>query len=356
MAGPSRRTILAGAAAVLARPAIGRAEARTINYFAVTSMFATPAYVAAENGYWSQHGIDVKLRIAASGREVTQALQAGEAQLGHVAISTTAAAARASGNLLKGVIPYYNAADYVGRAGAIGVIGRKDRGIVAGDPTSLYGKTVALLTGSICEVYLKAWVRKSGLDASKIKFVSVPIENMPVTIRQGLVDAVCPWEPFMSQIVRELGPNGALLSRGEAGVISAVLGACANEAWIPKNYDALEGFVTGLAEAAQFVRKNPAETADILTRYLDGVNVEDATAGLRFGDWDTRFSVCSTEGIVGTGNSMISTGLIKMPRPFTAEDFTDPTVLNRVQQKSPALFADLPPLPGSLAACKGALS
>ena len=352
----SRRLVL-GAAAVsaLPRPSLAQTD-RAVTFFVVNNLFSTPAYVAAENGYWAQRGLDVKLRITSSGREVTQALQAGEAQLGHVAFSTTTAAARASGNLIKGVMPYYNAADYVGRAGAIGIIGRKDRGIDPANPASLYGKTIALLTGGIVEVYLKQWVHKTGLDSSKIRYVSVPVENMPVTISQGLVDAVCPWEPYTSQVVRELGSNAAVVSRGAAGVISAVLGACANEVWITRNYDSVVDFATGLAEAAQFVRKNPKETADILTRYLDGLNVQDAAEGLRWGNWDTRLSACTIQGLLETGNAMAASGLIKISKPFVATDFYDPTVLERVQAKSPELFADLPPLPATLAACKGQLS
>ena len=52
---------------------------------------------------------------------------------------------------------------------------------------------------------------------------------------------------------------------------------------------------------------------------------------------------------------MVKDGLIKMARPFTAEDFYDDTVLKRVLEKHPQLFADLPPLPKSLAECKGKL-
>ncbi len=352
----SRRLLLSAAAlSALPRPSLAQTD-RAITFFVVNNLFSTPAYVAAENGYWAQRGLDVKLRITSSGREVTQALQAGEAQLGHVAFSTTTAAARASGNLIKGVMPYYNAADYVGRAGAIGIIGRKDRGIDAADPKSLYGKTVALLTGSIVEVYLKEWVRKTGLDKTKINFVSVPVENMPVTLNQGVVDAVCAWEPYTAQVVRELGANAAIVSRGAAGVISAVLGACANEVWIKQNYNFVVDFATGLAEAAQFVRKNPTDTAEILTRYLDGLNAKDAAEGLRWGNWDSRLSLCTLSGLLETGNAMAASGLIKVAKPFVATDFYDPAVLDRVMAKSPELFDDLPPLPASLAACKGQLS
>src|SRR5262249_49301958 len=146
----------------------------------------------------------------------TQAVQAGDAQFGHAALSTTIASARASGNLLKGVIAYYNAADYLAKAGGRAIIGRKDRGVVAGNPRSREGKKIAHLTDSTNEVYLREWFRKKGLDISKSQLVSVPVENMPITIGQGLVDAVVPWEPYTAQTIRELGPNAVVVSRGEA--------------------------------------------------------------------------------------------------------------------------------------------
>ena len=124
-----------------------------------------------------------------------QAVQAGEAQFGHAALSTTTASARASGNMLKGVIAYYNAAEYIAKAGGRAMIGRKDRGIEANNPRSLEGKKIAHLTGSTNEVYLREWFKKHKLDISKSQLVSVPVENMPITIQQGLVDASCLGSP-----------------------------------------------------------------------------------------------------------------------------------------------------------------
>ena len=336
---------------------VARAEdMRQVTFFVVNNIFGTPAYVAAENGYWATRGLDVKLRITSSGRQVTQALQAGEAQLGHVAFSTTVPAARAAGNLLTGVMPYYNAAEYVGKAGGRAIIGRKDRGIDPANPKSFEGKTVAILTGSTNEVYCKEWMRQKGIDQSKVKFVSVPVEDMPITLRQGLVDAVAVWEPYTAQIVRELGPNAAVASRADAGVISDVVGAVANETWIKTHYEEVDEFAVGLAEAAQFVRKNPDEAAEILTRYLDGVNVKDAAEAVRFGNWDPRISICTSQGMVQTGNDMTKAGLIKMARPFQATDFFDPAVLTRVEKEHPEFFDDLPEVPKTVAECKGQLA
>jgi len=146
------------------------------------------------------------------------------------------------------------------------------------------------------------------------------------------------------------------VSRGEAGIISDVVGAVANETWLLTNRASVEEFATGLAEASQIVRKNPDEAAAILTRYLDGVNVKDAAEAVRLGNWDPRISICTSAGLVKTGNDMIKTGLIKMDKPFVATDFYDPAILDQVQKDHPEFFDDLPPVPKTLADCKGQLA
>ena len=66
-------------------------------------------------------------------------------------------------------------------------------------------------------------------------------------------------------------------------------------------------------------------------------------------------SVCTIEGLVRTGNEMIQTGLLKKDRPFLGDDFYDDAVFKRVFDKHPEFFADLAPLPKTVAECKGPL-
>lgn len=354
----ARRACLALAAAmtvVLAAVPGQAQQMRDVTYMVVNNLFSTPAYVAAENGYWAKHGLNVTVRLTGSGRAVTQAVRAGDAQFGHAALSTTIASARASGNMLTGVVAYYNAADYIAKAGGRAFIGRKDRGIDPKNPKSLEGKRVAILTGTTNDVYVRAWFRKNNVDVTKVTLVSVPVENMPITLQQGLVDAVAPWEPYTAQVIRLLGDNAVVISRGEESLVTDVIGAVAHEDWVKKNYDFVELFATGIAEATQFVRNNPKAAAEIATRYLDGLNIDDATEGLKFLSWDPRVSVCTLEGLVRTGNDMIKSGLLKRDKPFTASEFYDETVYKRIVEKHPAFFKDLPPLPKTLAECKGPL-
>ena len=94
---------------------------QNLNAYAVKNLRAAPHFVALENGYWADQGLNVQLKMTSGGRVVVQALQAGEAQLGHVAISGTLAIARASGDKLIGVIPYYNSSEYMGKASAYAI-------------------------------------------------------------------------------------------------------------------------------------------------------------------------------------------------------------------------------------------
>lgn len=351
---------LAAGAGLLAFPAmpvgpLQAQEMRDVTYIVVNNLFSTPAYVAAENGYWAKQGLNVTVKLTGSGRAVTQAVNAGDAQFGHAALSTTIASARAGGNLLKGVVAYYNASDYIAKAGGRAIVGRRDRGIDPANPKSMEGKKIAHLTGTTNEVYLREWFKKHKLDISKSQLVSVPVENMPITLQQGLVDAVAPWEPYTAQVIRLLGNNAAVVSRGEESLVTDVIGAVANEAWIGKNYDFVEKFATGIAEATHFVRNNPKQASEIAGRYLDGLNMADAADAMKYLPWDPRVSICTIEGLVTTGNDMIKNGLLKRDKPFVAEEFYDDTVFKRIVEKHPEFFKDLPPLPKTLAECKGKL-
>src|SRR5260370_39390237 len=106
------------------------------------------------------------------------------------------------------------------KAGGRAIIGRKDRGIDAGNPKTMEGKKIAYLTGSTNEVYLREWFRKNKLDITQSQLVSVSIENMPITITQRLVDAASPWEPYKSQAFRELGPNVVVASSRDACLVA----------------------------------------------------------------------------------------------------------------------------------------
>src|SRR5262245_9104035 len=66
-------TVLSAACA--AAPASAQ-QMRDVTFMVVNNLFSTPAYVAAENGYWAKQGLNVTVKLTGSGRAVVQAVQA----------------------------------------------------------------------------------------------------------------------------------------------------------------------------------------------------------------------------------------------------------------------------------------
>ena len=66
------------------------------------------------------------------------------------------------------------------------------------------GKKIGYLKGSTNDVYLRQWFKREKLEHLQIgELVNVPVENMPIMLAQGQVDAIAPWEPYSAQAVRE---------------------------------------------------------------------------------------------------------------------------------------------------------
>src|ERR1035437_11057967 len=66
-----RRHIFAAiATAMLGVAGVGssaHAQMKQINFFIVNNLFGSPGFVAVENGYFAQQGLDVKIKLTASG-------------------------------------------------------------------------------------------------------------------------------------------------------------------------------------------------------------------------------------------------------------------------------------------------
>src|SRR5260370_42286743 len=126
-----RRLIATGAVLALAVAGFagyGHGQAtQPVTFIVVNNLFSTPGYVAAENGYWAKQGLNVNVKLTSSGRAVVQAVQARDAQFGHAGLSATIPSARPSGNLPKAAMGYYNASDYIAKAGGAATIRHQDR-------------------------------------------------------------------------------------------------------------------------------------------------------------------------------------------------------------------------------------
>src|SRR5215831_12102433 len=80
--------VIAGSGSATAGAASSGAAFTTETLGTVSNLMHTDEYVAAQEGFYAQNGINVKVKIFESGSDVTKAMQAGTVKFGSA--STTA--------------------------------------------------------------------------------------------------------------------------------------------------------------------------------------------------------------------------------------------------------------------------
>src|SRR5215510_911875 len=287
----------------------------------VSNLMHTDEYVATQEGFYAQNGLNVKIKIFASGSDVTKAMQAGTVKFGS-ASTTAVPAARAAGVPLKLLV----------------------RGITT-KASSLKGKRIGVLVGSTTEQYLRLYLEKNGMTEKDVTLVNLQVPDHPVSLKQGDVDAVASWEPYVSQEISELGSNAVTLSRGE-GLLGYIVGLGVLDPTLQNSRALVVKFVTAVAEADAFIRKNPQKAAQDAANYLPGLDVNMAADAIKnHMRWDPRLSVCTQTAVNEGADELFKAGQITTSIPLTA--MMDTSIIGQVEKAHPAWFADLPAVPAN---------
>lgn len=307
----------------------------------VNNMMHVSEFVGVEKGFFAERGLNVELKILASGSDINKALQSGDAEFGG-ASNTAIAPARVAGIKSRLVAPAMNDATTPTYAGPLGIVGRKDRGIRADDSESLKGKKVAILEGSTTQAYLRLYLEDQGMKESDVEAVTLDVADHPVSLKQGDVDAAVSWEPYVSQEVRELGDNSAIVSRGDP-VLGYTIGVGATESVIEAKPEVLRKFAEGIAKSNAYIRKNPDDAAKSATAFIKGLDPDDALSALDHLAFDPRMSRCTQQLFADSTADLKRLGEIDTAPP--AADMLYPKTMLAVEKAHPEWFSDLPPIP-----------
>lgn len=309
---------------------------------------------AAENGYWRDLGLDVEVQVLDSGSQISRALLSGAADIGAGAATSAVILSRAAGNELTVVGPYHNNPMVVNGVERAALIARADTGISKDDPAGLKGRSVGVSVGSTSDSYLRGYLQSVGLTMDDVTIVNLGVPDMAVALRQGTVDAVVPWEPYVSEIIRTQGDDASVVSRG--GPFGAsVVGVMVTDAYFRDNKDILEKYVLGAWQGDKFVRENPEAAATIAQRYIQGLNVEDAKSALEFmkAEFDPRISPCTEAAVMQEQETQIAAGNMKVDKPFDYTVIVQADFINGLLAQHPEVVSDLAPLPATVEDCGG---
>ncbi|MBO0826242.1 MAG: ABC transporter substrate-binding protein [Streptosporangiales bacterium] len=323
------------------QPSGGQQKFTKAVFGSVSNLMHTPEYVAVQKGFYAQNGLNVQLKIFDSGSDVTKALKAGTVDFGSAG-TTSVQPARAAGvplKLLGGEMNDSTSAEY---DGPLGIVGRKDRG-VTNDPSSIKGKKIGSLAGSTTEDYLRLFLQRHHMTEKDVHIVNLDVPDHPVSLKQGDVDAVVSWEPYVSQEVKELGGNAVTVSRGDP-LVGYVIGMGALDTSITSKRATVQKFVAAMAEADWYIRQHPDQAAAAAANYLQGLDVGLATEAIKsHAKWDPRISPCTEKAVDKATKDLVKAG--KITKAMPVNQLVDTSFIDQVEKQHPEWFKDLPPLP-----------
>ncbi|WP_425059138.1 Putative aliphatic sulfonates-binding protein [Sporomusa carbonis] len=209
-------------------------------------------FVAKEKGMFKNKGVDVELQAIEGVGDRKQALVAGKIQAMAASLDVSVSAAGEG-------VPMKFVWAFDASNGADGIIVKKGKGIEK--IADLKGKEVAFHRGSASHFLLSTLLEKNGLSDSDIKAVDMKASEAASAFMAGKVDAAVTWEPHLGKAVAA-GDSILATTKDTPGLIADVLAF--REDMVKNNPDTVQAVVAALAEATDYMNKNPEETSKIL--------------------------------------------------------------------------------------------
>ena len=233
------------------------------------SAFYAPWYVAIENGYFNDFGLDVEVVLTSGANNVVAAVLSGDVNIGLCGPEAT--------------IYIYNEGekDYVKTFS--GLTKRDGQFIVSREKNDdfkiedLIGKAVlAGRVGGMPELNFENALRNSNIDIDKVNInTTVDFANLSGAFISGVGDYVNLFEPNATTL-EKLGYGYVVGSIGELSGEMPYTAFNARASYIDKNEDIIKGFVNAIKEGLEFVNNNDSKTiAEVIINQFPDTSIND---------------------------------------------------------------------------------
>jgi NitT/TauT family transport system substrate-binding protein len=263
MALRTRGSFIALAGAALAVPSLaGAAELTAIKMAGVPEDSATTVLYGIQSGLFKPYGLDVDMQPQHNGPSVMSGVVGGSYQVGKSS-TPPLIAAFSKGLPFTIIMP---AGIYDTRAPIASLLVATDSPIKKA--ADLNGKTIAV--GALNDIHslaVLAWMDKNGGDITSIKFVEIPIGEIPAAIEQGRVAAGSVNEPVLSAALTD---NKL---RSVAHHFDGIAPRFMYTAWFTTktyataNPAVVKNVAQALRKAADYCNGHHAQTADLIAKF-----------------------------------------------------------------------------------------
>ncbi len=264
-------------------------------------------YLAQQEGYFKQEGLNVTISPIAASPDAIPEMQHGQVDIVAGANYVTFFQAQAAG---KG--PFKVLVDGTScSTDTFEILALPDSNITSA--ADLAGKTIAVNTKNNIQTMLtNTALQTAGVDPSTVKYVAVPFPDMATELAEHKVDAISAVEPFITS---------AELSKGAQPVISTCTGPSAGfpisgyfalRSWTQKNPNTARAFQAAMTRGQALADASRADVEQILPTYIESLD-PDQSAVVNIGQFPTSLnqthlnrvvSLMQTEGLIGANFSV----------------------------------------------------
>lgn len=273
-------------AALLCSGALAQAQApTTVRIGAASNVLFGPVFVLADdsNGIAAKHGLRVRSRIFNSGIATMEAALAGDLDVAFPNTRVLLPLLKSGKACFKGGIGFVD----------VNTVNMVTKNSIT-EPRHLEGKKVGTRKGGIGEVALEMWMAKKGVDATKVQFLNIAEEDLPIALAKGSVDAIIWPEPTPSLALEVAGPSVHRFGDiGSAFRDTSVVNVTCN--WVKENGDAgMKKLIAAWIDAVDLLKSNPAYGAAVTAKALQ-LKPEDVAKIWKNGDWPAGWSASLTD-------------------------------------------------------------
>jgi NitT/TauT family transport system substrate-binding protein len=233
----------------------------TIGYTSLAGVASI--FVAKDNGYFANRGIEPELLAVRGGNALVPSLVANSIQIATLTAPTLVQAAGAGLD----VVGLTTLSVLSSGMKSAGVLARTGTNIKT--PQDLVGKRIGVSTiGSISQVLFDKWLITKGVDPKKLIYVEVAYPQMSDILKTGNIDALIVPDPFMTAVVK--AGTGYVLSYffGELPDDTVSMVSASTGDWATKNPRQVEAYRAAIAEASAWITANDEKAKEIVGRWL----------------------------------------------------------------------------------------
>ncbi|MFT6466246.1 ABC transporter substrate-binding protein [Halopseudomonas sp.] len=135
----------------------------------------------------------------------------------------------------------------------------------------LIGKKIAVMEGGLTQIFMGIWLEENGVAIDQVEFVNVIMDEAVGAMLGGSVSAVELWEPFGSQLLKNMPGARVVADSSQGDWISTALlgdGMYMSEAFLTERPEAAALAMEAYFKAVDFWKANPKEGNRIIAEAI----------------------------------------------------------------------------------------